>query len=172
MVDPSRVVIVGESSGGSLALVAGYAAGTDAVPSSCPAAGTPLVPAGVVAIAPTADLAGIWQDATIADVSGGRFPEAYIGGSPAEFPERYAAAEPFRLLRANLPPTLILSGEIDRLVRVERLVSFAERIRAAGSTVELLVAPFAGHGFDGEPASFGDQLVEALVPAFVLDVTD
>jgi acetyl esterase/lipase len=171
MVDTSRVVIVGESAGGSLALVAGYAAGTDAVTSSCPSAGAPIVPAGVVAIAPTADLAGIWRDATIADISGGRFPEAYIGGSPDQYPERYAAAEPFRLLRANLPPTLILAGEIDRLVRVERLVSFADKVRAAGSTVDLLVAPFAGHGFDGEPASFGDQLVERLIPGFVLDVT-
>jgi acetyl esterase/lipase len=172
MVDPGRVVVVGESSGGSLALVAGYAAGTDAVASSCPDAGAPIVPAGVVAIAPTADLEGIWRDATISDVNGSRFPEAYIGGSPDQYPERYAAAEPFRLLRADLPPTLILGGEIDRLVRVQRLVSFAERIRAAGSTVDLLVAPFAGHGFDGEPASFGDQLVETLVPGFVLDVTD
>jgi acetyl esterase/lipase len=171
MVDPRRVVIVGESAGGSLALVAGYAAGTTAIASSCPELGPPVVPAGILAIAPTADLEGIWQDATIADLSGSRFPEAYIGGSPVQFPQRYSAAEPFRLLRPELPRTLILAGEIDRLVRVDRLISFAGQIRAAGASVELLVAPFAGHGFDGEPNSFGDQLVETLVPAFVREVT-
>jgi acetyl esterase len=172
MVDPDRVVVIGESSGGSLALVAGYAAGTSELESSCPELGPPLVPAGILVIAPTADLEGMWQDATISDFGGGRFPEAYIGGPPAEYPDRYAAAEPFRLLRPGLPRTVIITGEIDRLVHANRLVALADRIRAAGSRVDLLVAPFAGHGFDGEPNSFGDQLVETLVPAFVHDATD
>ena len=170
VVDPGRVVLAGESAGGSLALVAGYAAGTGAIESSCPEHPTPIVPAGIFVTAPTADLEGLWQDATLQDHGGGRFPEAYIGGSPAQYPERYAAAEPFRLLRADLPPTLILGGEIDRLIHVERFISLADRIRAAGASVELLIAPFAGHGFDGEPNSFGYQLVEALLPAFVRDV--
>jgi acetyl esterase/lipase len=170
MVDPARVVLVGESAGGSLALVAGYAAGTDAIQSSCPAVGPPLVPAGVFAISPTADLEGIWEDGSIHDLSGTRFPESYIGGTPAQVPERYAAAEPFRLLRADLPPTIMLAGELDRFVHVDRQTSTADRIRAAGAQVELLVAPFASHGFDGEPNSFGDQLSEELVRDFVMRV--
>jgi acetyl esterase/lipase len=169
-VDPARVVIVGESAGGSLAMVAGYAAGTNQLASSCPEVGPPVVPAGVFAIAPAADLEGIWQDASIHDFSGGRFPEGYIGGTPDQFPDRYAAAEPFRLLRPDLPPTVILTGESDHFVRLERSISVADRIRAAGAQVELLVAPFAGHGFDGEPNSFGAQLSERLVPDFVARV--
>ena len=168
MVDPQRVVVVGESAGGSLALVAAYAAGTDLLTSSCPEVGLPIVPAGVFVIAPTADLEGIWQDATITDYGGTRFPEAYIGGPPAQFPDRYAAAEPFRLLRPDLPRTVILAGETDRFVLIERSRALADRIRAAGSDVELLVAPFAGHGFDGEPNSFGAQLTESIVRDFVL----
>ena len=119
-------------------------------------------------VAPTADLEGIWHDGTISDYGGTRFPEAYIGGPPAQFPDRYEAAEPFRLLRADLPPTEILAGESDRFVLIERSRALADRIRAAGADVELLVAPFAGHGFDGEPNSFGAQLSESLVRDFVL----
>ncbi len=166
-VDPTRVVVVGESAGGNLALMAAYAAGTDAIRSSCPEAGPPILPAGVVAIAPTADLAGIWHDGTIHDGPDRLFPEAYIGGPPSQFPERYEAASPMRLLRADLPPTLLLAGEIDRFVLIQRTIALADQIRAAGSSVELIVAPFAGHGFDGEPNSFGAQLSESVVLAFV-----
>ena len=168
MVDPAHVVVAGESAGGSLALLAGYAAGTDAIASSCPDLGPPILPAGVIAISPTADLTGIWQDGTIYDGPGRRFPEAFIGGSPAEFPGRYEAASPFPLLRPDLPPTLILAAEIDRMVLIERSIALADQIRAAGSACELVTVPFAGHGFDGEPNSFGDQLSEAVVRDFVL----
>jgi acetyl esterase/lipase len=169
-VDRSRVVIAGESAGGSLALIAGYAAGTDELTSSCPGLGAPVVPAAVFAIDPTADLEGIWRDRTIHDFQGGVFPEAYIGGAPDQYPDRYAAAEPFRLLRPDLPPTVILAGEIDKFVFIERQIALANRIRGAGAPVELLIAPFAGHGFDGEPNSFGDQLTEPVLSALVLRV--
>ena len=170
MVDPSRVVVAGESAGGSLALLAGYAAGTDLLTSSCPEVGLPIVPAGVFVTAPTVDLEGIWHDATIHDLNGNLFPYSYIGGTPDQYPDRYVAAEPFRLLRPDLPPTMILAGETDKLVHIERTIAVADRIRAAGAKVDLLVAPFAGHGFDGEPNGFGDQLSEVLVRDFVLAV--
>ena len=171
VVDLAKVVVVGESAGGSLALVAGFAAGTDAIGSSCAHLDPPVVPAGVVALAPAADLAGIWEDATIFGYDGRRFPEAYIGGSPAEYPDRYAAASPFQMLRADLPPTLIVAAEADRMVLLSRVTSIAEQIRAAGSQCEVIVAPFTGHGFDGEPNSFGNQLTEAVVVDFVARVT-
>jgi acetyl esterase/lipase len=170
-VDPAKVVLVGESAGGSLALVAGFAAGTDAIAPSCTTPRAPIVPAGVVALAPAADLAGIWADATIYDNEGKRFPEAYVGGSPSEYPERYEAASPFRLFRRDMPPALIIAAENDRMVRLERVLSIVDGIRDVDGDVELIVAPFTGHGFDGEPNSFGDQLTEAVVPRFVLDVT-
>jgi acetyl esterase/lipase len=170
MVDPTRVLIVGESAGGNLAMVAGYAAGTNAIPSSCPETGPPIVPVGVVAIAPTADLEGIWIDRTIVDFAGTPFPEAYIGGPPAQFPERYAAAEPFGVLRPDLPPTLLVAAEQDQFVHVDRQRSTVARIRASGAMIELVVVPFVGHGFDGQPNSYGAQLMEQLVPAFLESV--
>ena len=166
-----KVVVVGESAGGSLALVASFAAGTDTVQSSCADLDPPIVPAGVVALAPAADLAGIWEDATIVGYDGRRFPEAYVGGSPADFPDRYEAASPFHLLRPGLPPTLIVAAETDRMVLLNRVTAITDGIRAAGSDVELIVAPFTGHGFDGEPNSFGQQLTEAVVTEFVRKVT-
>jgi acetyl esterase/lipase len=167
-INPDRIVVMGESAGGGLALVAAYAAGTDQVSASCP--GQQIVPAGVIAVAPTADLAGIWQDATLT-AAGLRFPEAYTGGTPADVPDRYAMASPFRLVRPGLPPTLLLTGENDHLVLGPRVRSVADALIAAGDDVRLLVIPFADHGFDGQPAGFGAQMEASIVLSFIAEVT-
>ncbi len=167
-VDPAKIVIVGESAGGNLAMLAGYAAGTDKLRASCD--GPVVVPAGVFAVAPTADLVGIWADRSIYALDR-PFPEAYVGGTPAEFPDRYERAEPFRLLRPDLPPTFLLTGANDHFVLPNRVTSVADRITAAGAKVTLVVAPFADHGFDGFPNGYGNQLQRVLLPQFVAEVT-
>jgi acetyl esterase/lipase len=163
-IDPSRIVIVGESAGGNLALMAAYSAGTGKVPSSCGA--DPAPPRAVVAISPTADLKGIWQDASLA-LDGATFPEPYIGGTPAQFPDRYDRASPMWLIRKDVPPTLILAGSIDHLVHLERTTIVSEQLKAAGARSTLVVVPFADHGFDGPPNAFGQQLEDQLLPAFI-----
>jgi acetyl esterase/lipase len=122
-----------------------------------------------VAIAPAADLEGIWTDASIW-LDGRRFPEPYVGGPPSEFPERYEAATPFRFARPDAPPTLIVTGSIDHLVRPARVISVAERLAAAGVDVRLVVVPYADHGFDGQSNGVGAQVLEALVPTFLEEV--
>jgi len=163
-IDPLKIVIVGESAGGNLALMAAYSAGTGNVPSSC--GGLPTPPAAVVAISPTADLAGMWRDASLS-LDGVTFPEAYIGGTPAQFPDRYDRASPMWLIRRDVPPTLILAGSIDHLVHLERTTIVSDQLKAAGAESTLVVVPFADHGFDGPPNAFGQQLEDQLLPAFI-----
>lgn len=163
-IDPSKIVVVGESAGGNLALIAAYSAGTGKVPSSC--GGDPAPPRAVVAISPTADLQGIWRDASLS-LDGVTFPEPYIGGTPAQFPDRYDRASPMWLIRKDVPPTLILAGSIDHLVHLERTTIVSDQLRAAGADQTLVVVPFADHGFDGPPNAFGQQLEDQLLPAFI-----
>ncbi|HXG26229.1 MAG TPA: alpha/beta hydrolase [Candidatus Binatia bacterium] len=168
-IDPGRVFVMGESAGGNLALVAAYAAGTGRIESSC--GGDPLVPAGVVAIAPAVDLTALWSNPTLW-YEGRPLPEAYVGGPPSEYPDRYAAAEPFAYVRADVPPTLLLAGANDQIIPLDQVRRLESELREAGAQVELVVMPFADHGFDGYHDGPGGQLLEGLLPAFIRKATD
>ncbi len=166
-IDPARIVIVGDSAGGNLALMGAYGVGTSQWTSSCGGTGGAAPrPVAVIAIAPTADLGGIWQDGTIS-AAGLRFPEAYIGGTPSADPSAYELASPFSLIRAGLPPTLVISGAIDHLVHLGRVTELTDRLRAAGVDCSLVVVPFADHGFDGAVNGYGAQVEESILPRFI-----
>jgi acetyl esterase/lipase len=162
--DANKVVVIGESAGGYLALMTAYTAGTDRGQSSC--GGTPARPAGVIAISPTADLEGIWQDGSLSN-DGVLFPEAYMGGTPLDQMLRYDDMEPMNLVRPDVPPTLVLVAANDHLVHPRRSLAITDALRQAGATYELIVVPFADHGFDGASNAFGEQLEESIFPAFI-----
>jgi acetyl esterase/lipase len=162
--DPNQVVIIGESAGGYLALMAAYTAGTDRGKSSC--GGTPAPPAAVIAISPTADLEGIWQDGSLSN-EGSLFPVAYMGATPMENLNRYDDSEPMNLVRPDVPPTLVLIAANDHLVHPLRSRAIVDALEQAGAEYKLIVVPFADHGFDGAANAFGEQLEEAVFPAFI-----
>lgn len=171
-VDPARIVVMGDSAGGNLAIVAGYAPGqgveVSVLTPSCDV--DPEPPAGVVAMYPVADLAATWHDLR-AQGGAAPFPEVYVGGTPDELPDRYAAASVQRLIRPGLPPTLIYTGTQDQLILIERVREVADHLRAAGVDVELVEVPFTDHAFDGFANGFGAQLEEALFLEFLARVT-
>lgn len=161
----TQVVVIGDSAGGNLALMAAYAAGTDRVTSSCNLPAVP--PARVMAIEPAADLAAIWADDSVpGDPVGGPFPEAYIGGPPSQYPARYAAASPLSLLRAGLPPTFILAAENDHLILPARTADLAHRLALGGVPCQILTVPYAEHGIAAGPDDYGAQYEEQLVAGF------
>ncbi|MEA2546382.1 MAG: hypothetical protein QOI09_1655, partial [Chloroflexota bacterium] len=43
----------------------------------------------------------------------------------------------------------------------------SDQLKAAGADWNLVVVPFADHGFDGPPNAFGQQLEDQLLPAFI-----
>ena len=135
--DLGRVVAVGHSAGGHLALWLG---GRHRLPAeSALAAGEPLALRGVVGLAPIADLAAYASD----EGCGAAIPDL-LGGAPAAVPERLRLASPIELLPLGIPQRLLV-GSSDPIVPPAHVRAYAEAARKAGDDVTLLELPAAGH---------------------------
>jgi acetyl esterase/lipase len=134
--DLSRVVALGHSAGGHLAL---WLAGRRNLPPASPVFSDQRLPLrGVVSLAGIADLV----EGVERDICRGQC-QALMGGLPGEVPERYQQGSPHLLLPLGVPQWHLV-GRVDPLVPadyVQRFVEVAERYDEA----HLVVLPEAGH---------------------------
>lgn len=138
--DTSRVVIVGHSAGGHLAM---WAAARARVPRNSDLhAAAPLTVRGVLDLAGpvdmTANIAGyeeLCHDTVITTL---------LGGTPASVPERYAHASPIKLLPLGIPQVLLI-GEYEEFVPRPLMEAHAHAAVQAGDRVGLIVIPGVGH---------------------------
>ena len=145
--DLGRVVAIGHSAGGHLAL---WAAGRDD-------ARVPL--AAAVGQAPVCDL----QKAFRMRLSDG-VVEEFVGGSPDAVPERYAAADPLARLPAHVPQ-LLVHGEADDIVPAALSRGYVEAAREAGDPATLVLRATDGHFEHIEPGSVAwEAVVQWLAP--------
>lgn len=133
--DIGRVVVVGHSAGGHLALWAAARGGPRGVLRT-PAHVRPAAAAG---LAPIVDLARVF-----ALGAGNGAAAELFGGSPHEQPDRYAAASPMAMLPLGVRH-LILHGTEDEALPVEMIRDYVHAARAAGDDVQFDELPHAGH---------------------------
>jgi acetyl esterase/lipase len=137
-VETSRVVFVGHSSGGHLAL---WAAAKDR---------TPIRAIGVVSLAGISDLV---EGAERRMFGGDNTAAELLGGAPDELPERYAWASPRALLPLGVHQTLV-QGLDDHLIDlVDQNRTHARDAEAAGDSVRLVEIEGATHMDLIEPSS-------------------
>lgn len=135
--DLSRVVVMGHSSGGHLAL---WIAGRRNLPiSSSLRANNPLPLAGVVSLAGVNDLKRSLE-------LGDRKDVLTLSGieNPADADARFAETSPASLLPLGVPQSLIV-GTRDSAWRIAMTREYAAVARAAGDAVDLLVPDGANH---------------------------
>jgi acetyl esterase/lipase len=136
--DRERVVLLGHSAGGHLAL---WWAGRRNLPADSalrlPGA---VVASGIVSLAGITDLRGY----SAGEGSCNRAVPELLGGSPAEVPGRYAQASPVELLPLGVPQRLV-HGTEDPIVPIAESERLAERARAAGDDARVVRIEGAGH---------------------------
>lgn len=137
--DLQRVITVGHSAGGQLAL---WLAGRHKLPRGSELyAPQPLAVRGVVGLAPITDLESYRigpPDSCNASV------DVLLGGSPQRRARRYAQTSPRALLPLGVPQWLVY-GEHDRIVTPTSIGSYVHDALSRGDVVTPLAMPEAGH---------------------------
>jgi acetyl esterase/lipase len=136
--DLGRIVAVGHSAGGHLALW--LAARPKLAPSSDLFVADPLAIAGVVSLAGIADLRAYTLGSGRCNAS----VVPLLGGAVAHVSARYAEASPVELAPLGVP-LRIVHGARDAIVPVTQSEALAAAERAGGGDTVLNVLPRAGH---------------------------
>jgi acetyl esterase/lipase len=135
--DLSRVVVVGHSAGGHLAL---WLASRRLLPEQSPLhSADPLPLRGVVALAGVPDLVAGSHERVCDDSI-----DRLMGGTPATVPERYRFGSPRELLPLHVPQRLV-HGALDSIVPLKIAKEYTTAATEAGDDVVLTVVPNAGH---------------------------
>jgi acetyl esterase/lipase len=154
-IDYKRMAILGRSSGGQLAELAAFAPNQFGFKA-------------VIALYAPFDLAEGYADLPSPDPIGVRSVlSGFLNGTPEQQPRRYQAASPSTWVRPGLPPTLLIFGRRDHIVKAAFNREAAAALRAVHVPVVAVELPWAEHGFDMAPAGLGAQLAFTVIVDFL-----
>lgn len=158
--DTNRIVAVGHSAGGHLALWLATRATLDAG-SPLRTSAPPIALRGVVSVGGIADLREFYprERATC----GVGAVESLLGAVPDSVADRVRAASPSERLPLRVP-SLHIAGDGDRISPAAVRDAFAAAARLAGDSAEVITLPDAGHFEPMAPATAaGRAVVEAVL---------
>lgn len=151
--DPNRVVVMGYSAGGHLALTTGMLTPAAGLDRQCPGADIPKVAAIVN-----------WYGITdVVDLLDGPNTRAYAVQWLGSRPDRADVAKrlsPLTYVRRDVPPTLTIHGDADPTVPYQHATKLHAALQQAGATSELLTIPEGKHG--GFPTAQQIRAVDAV----------
>jgi acetyl esterase/lipase len=155
-IDATRIALLGRAAGGQLALLAGYTAQEPAI-------------RGVISLYAPSDLRYEYEHPAPPKLADTRAAlEAYLGGPPNSGPDdAYFAASPINFVSPSSPPSLLVHGAKDPIVRLDEASRLEAKLQAAGTKHLLLRLPWATHLCD---RSFGGpcgQIVTYAVERFL-----
>ncbi|MCY7348209.1 MAG: alpha/beta hydrolase [Pyrinomonadaceae bacterium] len=172
---PERIAVLGRSAGAHLALLAAYSADDARFPASCQNNKQSVKVRAVVSFYAPVDLLWAYDNpANERVIDGPATLSSFLGGSPhesAEMRERYLTASPLSHVSPRTPPTLMIHGGQDQLVRVENMRFLDAKLNEVGAAHQTIFVPYAQHGFDYNFNGFGAQIVQPEILRFLSENT-
>jgi acetyl esterase/lipase len=157
-VDLSRVVVIGHSAGGHLAM---WAAARTRLDKESPLfVADPLPVRGVVNLAGTIDMAD--NIPRMEAGCGDTVVTAMLGGTPGDVPERYAQASAITLVPLGIPQALVW-GEHEDFVPLPLAEKYGQLATKAGDSVRIVVVPGVGHFELASPFSSAWPMVRSAI---------
>ncbi len=157
--DLGRVVALGHSAGGQLAL---WLAARPRLPDGSPLrTASPLLLHGVVSLGGITDL----RAGAAGGVCGDAIPQL-LGGPPLDHADRLGQSSPIELVPTGVPARLVC-GARDPVVPIDQARSYEAAARRAGDTVVVEVVEGAGHFELIDPRSSAWPLVREAVRALL-----
>lgn len=137
-IDPSRIVITGQSAGGHLASIAGMLPESAGLDRRCPGR-EPIKVAAIIS------WYGVFDYTTLVDDPTRDYAVSWIGPQPNRM-EVARLVSSATHIRPGLPPTMHIHGDADPTVPYEQGVREIEALKKVGVPAELFTVPGGGHG--------------------------
>ena len=172
---PDRIALLGRSAGAHLALLTAYSAGDERIRAGCGGQNADEKVRAVVSFyAPTDLLWAFDHPANQRVLDGPRLLSDFVGGNPHEsneIRERFALVSPNAHVNGQTPPTLLIHGGSDQLVRPENMNLTDSLLTAAGISHQTIYISYAQHGFDYNFNGWGSQIVQPVISDFLSSTT-
>src|SRR5258706_3447019 len=130
-----KIVLLGASAGGHLALLQGYKNGS------------PVKAKAIIDFFGPTDIADLYNHP--ADPSLLPLLQILLGGTPASNPVMYQQSSPINFVNSQSPPTIIFQGGVDPVVPVSQSTALDNKLQTMGVIHQYVFYPTEGHGWTG-----------------------
>jgi acetyl esterase/lipase len=162
-VDTTRLVLMGYSAGGNLAMLTAYSYNNPELKPTC---GVPVKVKCVINLYGPVDMNTLYASTGSENFVQPKMRQ-YIGGGPSEFNDRYHLLSPVNHVDDGAPPTISIYGERDRIVPFREGIAADDALKQFNVPHELYILPETDHAFDANWTYFSTQIAREKIRAFL-----